>query len=179
MFERIVLPLDGSELAERALPKAEELARLTGAPILIVRIVDVGKLATHGSLAFGVAPAALQRALDDEERFAREYVEEMARALTERGVAATGEVRYGVADREIVSLTRPNDVIVMATHGRGGMSRWFMGSVAEEVARRSPEPVLLIRSIPAPDERRPDVARVPSGRERGAPPTEMAAPTEM
>ena len=148
MFGRILVPLDGSELAERALPQAEELARLSGAPIRIVRIVDVGKLATHGSLAFGVAPAALQRALDNEEGFAREYVERIAREVTARGVAASSEYRYGVADREIVNLTQPDDLIVMATHGRGGVSRWFMGSVAEEVARRSPVPVMLVRSIP-------------------------------
>ena len=149
MFKRIVVPLDGSELAERALAQAEELAHATGVPIRIVRVVDVGKLVTHSPLGFGVAPTALQLALDDEERFSREYLERIVREVTERGVDASSELRYGVAEREIVDLTRPDDLIVMATHGRGGVSRWFMGSVAEEIARRSPVPVMLVRSIPA------------------------------
>jgi nucleotide-binding universal stress UspA family protein len=148
MFRRIVVPLDGSELAERGLAQAEDLARVADVPIRIVRVVDVGKLATHSPLGFGVAPTALQLALDDEERFAREYLERVVQEVIARGVDASSEMRFGVAEREIVALTQSDDLIVMATHGRGGVSRWFMGSVAEEIARRSPVPVMLVRSIP-------------------------------
>jgi nucleotide-binding universal stress UspA family protein len=112
-------------------------------------VVDLGKLASQGSMTFGVAPRALQQALDDDARAAEEYVERTCQELAGRGLTATGEARHGVAAREIVASTLPGDLIVMATHGRGGMTRWFLGSVAEEVARRSPAPVMLVRPTPA------------------------------
>ena len=146
MFKRIVVPLDGSELAERALPRATELARLADVPLHVVRVVDLGKLAGSGSLTFGVAPRALQRTLDDEEHSAREYVERTRRDLKRAGSVVTSELRYGVAAREIVAATQPGDLIVMATHGRGGVTRWFLGRVAEEVVRRAAGPVMLVRA---------------------------------
>ena len=145
MFQRIVVPLDGSELSERALPQAEELARRTGVPIHILRVVDLGKVMGQGAWTFGAAPAALQQAVDEEERIAREYVARTEQVLSGGGLTASGELRHGVAEREIVAATCRDDLVVMATHGRGGLPRWYLGSVAEEVARRSPVPVMLVR----------------------------------
>ena len=54
-------------------------------------------------------------------------------------------MRHGSPERDLAASSRPDDLIVMATHGRGGMTRWFLGSVAEEVVRRSPVPVMLVR----------------------------------
>lgn len=146
MFQRIVVPLDGSELAERALPEASDLGRITSAPIHVVRVVDLGRLEGNGSLTFGVFPWSVQHALDDEERSARAYVERVCLTLGRHGMVASCEVRLGDAAREIIAATGTGDVVVMATHGRGGVSRWYLGSVAEAVARHASGPVMLIRA---------------------------------
>jgi nucleotide-binding universal stress UspA family protein len=148
MFERIVVPLDGSEFAERALPHAEELARLTGAPLHVVRLIDLS-FTRYGPYLYGVSPSALEQSLEDEERAAREYVGRVVEELRDRGLQVSSEVRHGSPERDLAASSRPDDLIVMATHGRGGMTRWFLGSVAEEVVRRSPVPVMLVRVMAA------------------------------
>ena len=150
MYRRIVIPVDGSELAERALPQGEALARLTGAPLHLVRVVDLTGLARYGPIGLHAEATAFQRVLANEETVAGEDLERTARGLRERGVAVTTEERRGDAATEIVGATEPGDVIVMATHGRGGVTRWFLGSVAEEVVRHAPVPVLLVRALPVP-----------------------------
>ena len=148
MYRRIVVPLDGSALAERALPEAEKLAGLSGAPLHLVRVVDVAALHRLAGYGAAIEAAAMVQVLEDEQEAAREYLERMERELAGRGLAVSTDRRRGTAAREIVAATAPGDVVVMATHGRGGMARWFLGSVAEEVARRSPVPVLLVRAAP-------------------------------
>lgn len=152
MFHRIVVPLDGSELAEQALDLATELGRATNASIRLVRVVDLGRLDMGGSLVIGMSTWGLQRALDNEQGRAKDYLERLRRSLTKRGVDATAEVRHGHTPEEIVAATDEGDLIVMSTHGRGGVPRWFLGSVAEEVARHAAGPVMLVRAIPAKQE---------------------------
>jgi nucleotide-binding universal stress UspA family protein len=142
MYQRVVVPLDGSELAERALPHAEELARLTGAPLHLVRVIDLTRSPAYG--AFGMyagadAMAAVEKEMDQG------YLDQVAQGLSSRGVQATVEILRGPTARTLLGLARPGDVIVMATHGRTGPTRWFLGSVAEEVVRHAPVPVLLVR----------------------------------
>ncbi len=130
MVRNIVVPLDGSALAERALPPAEALARAAGARLLLVRVVtDDG-----GSVAGGSD--------------AREYLDGIARASHERGVEATTAVLSGEAAAAIVDEARRQgaDLIAMATHGRGGLGRWVYGSVAEAVLARATAPTLLVRA---------------------------------
>lgn len=137
MYRRILVPLDGSKLAERALPAAEELARLMQAPLHLVRVIDPAQwdLSANGA--------------DEAEGLAADsYLERMTQREVEQGIGARGEVRYGNTVREIVSTTQPGDLMVMSTHGRGGLARWFLGSVAEAVIRHAPVPLLLIRVAP-------------------------------
>ena len=148
MFRRIVVPLDGSELAEQALPQAEELARLTAAPMHLVRAVDPTPL-LRGTYGLAIESAAVEPLLREEQTAARGYLDRVAREVGARGPSVTTELREGFASRELIDLAQPDDLIVMASHGRGGLARWFMGSVAEEVVRRSRAPVLLVRSDPA------------------------------
>ena len=147
MFERIVVPLDGSALAENALPAAEELARLTGAPIHLVRVVDLTRLERYGAYGLALEYAGFEAVAEEERTVAREYLEREAAGLTGRGRAVTTEVADGLTPRVLVGLTKPGDVIVMASHGRTGMARWFLGSVAEEVVRHSAVPVMLVRAL--------------------------------
>jgi nucleotide-binding universal stress UspA family protein len=147
VYTRILVPLDGSKFAERALAAAEDLARLMRAPLHLVRVVDPTQLelAGDGIYAEVFAEGASSPLLTDEGAAAQACLERMTAREIEAGLGASGEVRHGMAAHEIVAMAQPGDLIVMSTHGRGGMARWFLGSVAEAVVRRSPGPVLLVR----------------------------------
>ncbi len=149
MFHRIVVPLDGSALAERALEWATDLARVANVPIHLVRVIDLGRIDGGASLVWGLSPWALERALDEEQRAALDSLERTRQRLKDQGVQAFAEVRHGRAPDEIVASVTEDDLVVMSTHGRGGLPRWFLGSVAESVARHAPGPVMLIRALPA------------------------------
>lgn len=146
MYKRIVVPLDGSELAEQALPDAEALARLTGAPIHLIRVVDPTQLPWYGAFGMAMDYATIQGALGDEENTANAYLDAVATRLRESGMTVDTELRRGRADRELVAATGDGDVIVMASHGRGGISRWLLGSIAEELLRHATVPILLVRA---------------------------------
>lgn len=157
MYQRIVVPLDGSGFAERALPDAERLARLTGAAIHLVRVVDLGR---HGRLGASMEYAVVDPAPADEHTAASAYLRSIAERIVESGLVAETEVRLGQPCRELVAATQSGDLLVMASHGRGGIARLVLGSVAEDVLRHAPVPILLIkvgspeaekrRSIPVP-----------------------------
>ena len=145
MYTRIVVPLDGSELAEVALRHANELSRMSGAPLHLVRVVDVMTGRPYGTY-LAVEAAGYAEALKVEELESAAYLAAVKERLERAGYVATTELRRGPASHEITQLARPGDVIVMATHGRGGLRRWLLGSVAEEVVRHAPVPVLLVRA---------------------------------
>lgn len=151
MYTRILVPLDGSKLAERALPAAEELARLMHAPLHLVRVIDPAQwdLRAYGAGELTGAQATASSLRTEEGYAADAYLERIQERAVEHGISSSGEMRYGNAAREIVAMAQAGDLIVMSTHGRGGLSRWFMGSVAEDVMRRAAVPVLMIRAHPA------------------------------
>jgi len=153
VYERIVVPLDGSDVAAEALPHAEALARLAGAPLHLLRVIDVAPLVPGGFGRAFPSPEAWRLMLEAEaaERAsAGEDLARYARELEQRGLTATTEVRTGAVVPELLAATRPGDVVVMATHGRGGVSRWFLGSVAEALVRRATVPIMLIRAEDVP-----------------------------
>jgi nucleotide-binding universal stress UspA family protein len=83
--------------------------------------------------------------MEREESAAASYLEVMAAPLRDAGLTVTTEVRAGTAARELLKLSTPNDLIVVASHGRHGLERLLLGSVAEEVARKAAGPVLITR----------------------------------
>jgi nucleotide-binding universal stress UspA family protein len=142
----VIVPLDGSEQAEQALTHASNLARASGAPIQLVSVVGYPYLETRGMSSWALQREALDQLVREETAQAEQYLARVRDRLAGEGFDVTTEVRRGAVDRAIVADSRPGDVIVMTTHGRGGVARWFLGSVAEAVVRRAPVPVLLIRS---------------------------------
>ena len=146
MYERIVVPLDGSDLAEQAVATAEGLARSMGATIHLLRVVDFPPSSFTFVYAGMVESQALTTQLEDECALAGEYLKEVARSIEERGIAVTTEVRHGIAVQELVDAMTRGDLFVVASHGRSGVARWFLGSVAEEITRRSTVPILLVRT---------------------------------
>lgn len=149
-YDRIIVPLDGSELAEEAIAHAESLARATGAPLHLVRVVDTLPLTRVAMTGLGVeqaAQAAAVKRTEAEEAAAAEYLEVIRERLNERGLVTTMAVVTGEVVTELLGVVQPRDILVMTTHGRTGLTRWYFGSVAEAVIRRSPAPVLLVRSV--------------------------------
>jgi nucleotide-binding universal stress UspA family protein len=136
MLKRILVPLDGSPLAERALPYARTLAQAAGARIWLLRAVPSADLA-------GVKPHETQE---------REFWEAEGYLRDQSVCLPAGSVEFatfgGGAAEGIVSECRSRqvDLVVMATHGRSGLGRWVFGSVAAGVLARAPAPVLLVRA---------------------------------
>ena len=152
MYRRIIVSLDGSKLAELALPQAEALAHLTGARLHLVRVIDPAGQGTLGNVLLHTDALAWQLLLDEDRLATRDYLERIEQDVRDRQHTVTIECRQGSAADELLAIMQPGDVLVMATHGRGGLARWFLGSVAEAIVRRASVPVLLVRATPpAPD----------------------------
>ncbi len=148
---KVLVPLDGSLLAEDALAHATALGGLSGAEYLLVHVTEpsawLGRL-PGGTLA--ACPAS--EGCDRRERQATDYLSRVASRLTEQALKV--ETRVVVSThlaRAILDAAQAAraDVIVMATHGRGGLSRLLIGSVTDKVMRRSDVPVLLCHPRPA------------------------------
>jgi nucleotide-binding universal stress UspA family protein len=145
-LRHILVPLDGSTLAEQALPLAQTLASATGAHLLLLQVVQApdegSKRILWGSVA--EADAVLARWCADAEH----YLRQRANELQETGVTAEVRAVLGNPDKVIHNLVADEaiDLIVMSTHGRSGLSRWYYGSVANKVMRSVGCPLLLVRS---------------------------------
>ena len=145
-FKRLLVPLDGSPLAERALPVALSLARKLGSTIILFRALEVS------------APSIPALYPDTARPLAREAHELVRNEVEQYLAAKAGELEAQGHDVETELWDEPPaegildtasakeiDLIIMSTHGRGGLARWTFGSVADKVARHSPCPVLLVR----------------------------------
>jgi len=141
LFRRILVPLDGSSLAEGAIDAAQELASLCHGEIILATITDE-------TVIHGFEPFAEAERVSPTEAI-RQYIEATAAGLRERGATVSTELRDNdSAAVGIVDLAAAKDVtsIILTTHGRSGIGRWFLGSVAEKVVRGAPCNVLVIRS---------------------------------
>ena len=142
MYTRIVVGLDGSDLAESALRSGAELAKALGVPLHLVRVADLATVHWGATEAY----VALSQEMEHEQAAAATYLEVMASPLRDDGLEVTTEVRAGTAARELLKLSSPSDLIVVASHGRHGLERLLLGSVAEEIARKAAGPVLITRA---------------------------------
>jgi nucleotide-binding universal stress UspA family protein len=144
MFQHILVPLDGSPLAERALPVAALIARSTGASVELLHAasVEVG----YGPY-FAQAPSYVETILAAEMTGARAYLEQAARMETLAGIRSEIAIIPGPATTVIPVYAQFHDVdlIVMCSHGYSRAKRWMLGSVADRVVRCAPVPVLVLR----------------------------------
>jgi len=145
MFKKILVPLDGSALAEAILPQVTELARVPDAELVILRVA-----LAHAFPGADPTEAQLQAVRESEK-----YLEEVGKGLKGAGLRVSSVVRYGHAAEEILdhAAFAGIDLIAMSTHGRTGVSRWVLGSVAEKVLRASSMPLLLVRAPGAATQR--------------------------
>jgi nucleotide-binding universal stress UspA family protein len=137
----ILVPLDGSQTAEAALPYAEAIAEVTGAALRLFAVAE-----TEGS-AVADAPAVRQYLGSAGHAALSAYLDTTAASLRGRGLTITAAVASGDPADEIVAAADeiPDVVIVMATQGRGGLDRLLIGSVADKVMRIATRPALLVR----------------------------------
>lgn len=136
MYRRLLVPLDGSAFSERALPMAVSIARSREAQVILTRVVSVSTF--PGADATDAQVQAVNEA--------KAYLSGIAGTLSEQGLKVEVAVPYDdPADGILLEIgLRGADLVVMCTHGRSGLGRWIYGSVAEQVLKRSPVPVLLV-----------------------------------
>ena len=146
MYERILVPLDGSELAEVALPYAEELAGRLGSQVTLVYVSEP----SEGQYQH-MHESYLDEMLEATKRDAEKYLEKPGTHT----IQVKSDILFGNPAEKIVDYSEKTDVglIVMSTHGRSGIKRWTLGSVADKVVKATKRPVALIRAKGA----RPDV----------------------
>ena len=139
MYDRVLLPTDGSAGMERVIEHADEIARRHGAAVEVVYVVDTSHMTT---MPTGASVEGIRGLLSDEGEMAIEAAERICSPET----TVEHTILEGDPEREIVAHAAESgaDLIVMGTHGRGGIDRLLLGSVAEHVVRRSPVPVLTV-----------------------------------
>jgi nucleotide-binding universal stress UspA family protein len=144
----VIVPLDGSELAEQVLPTVVELAKQLGLEVVLFRAytIPISAMAVDPEGYYVATDEEVIAALRDE---AVAYLEKKTHAIKKLGVEKVPYVaEYGLAADEIISLAHktPDNLIAMCTHGHSGVKRWVLGSVTETVVRHSGDPVLVIRA---------------------------------
>lgn len=152
MYTRILVPLDGSRLAEQVLPYARTLAKGFNARVEVLRVVEplppIGLMDPFRE----VRRRELVTSLAKE---AEEYLEKLSESFKLDGKLVPNFVRMGNPESEIIQEAEsvPGTLIAMSTHGRSGPGRWALGSIADKVLRGTANPVLIIRPrrLPAPD----------------------------
>jgi nucleotide-binding universal stress UspA family protein len=141
MYKKILVPLDGTPLAEAALPHAEALAKSEGAELILLRVA-----VTPVRYLFAHNPAEGNNVIHMIEKEAEDYMKDEVAKLQNEGIKVTGITRDGAPPKEILEVAEEThaDVIAMSTHGRVGIQRLLQGSIADEVVHASHIPVMLI-----------------------------------
>ena len=145
MYKKILVPLDGSEFAEDSLEYARAIAETDkGTEIVLLRVMEPDpQLADIGGVS---SEQWFRRAQAKAQAKIKEDTSQVANKLEKEGLKARGIVRSGRAADEILGYAESNqvDLIVMRTHGRSGISRWVLGSVADKVLHHSAIPMLIL-----------------------------------
>jgi len=142
MYKKILVPLDGSSLAEKALEQAEPLAKAFDSEILLFQVVHF--MPIYGSPEL-VAPLIVD---ERHKEFAEKYLAGLLKVMEGKGLKVQAIVKTGQQVAvEIIDFAKEKgiDLIVMCTRGRSGISRWVLGSTALKVVTRAETPILLLR----------------------------------
>ncbi len=147
-FKKILVPLDGSQLGEAALPYAAKLAVVNNAEITLLQIVttnqDLALAESYTSSMGQLSEEYVQHAMSQ----ATQYLNRIKMLLETKDIPVHAHVEIGFPAEQIINYAREHeiDMIAMSTHGRSGINRWLVGSVADKVMRASSVPVLMIRA---------------------------------
>lgn len=144
MYKRILVPLDGSRLAEQALPYAEILAKALSAQLELYEVIEPPPDQWVDS-AHGIYPHRLSDSLRSTRQ---DYLERIANSLRANNLSVATKVEEGSPAHCIAveAEAKPDTLIAMASHGRSGITRWVLGSVTDKVLQDTPCPLLIIRA---------------------------------
>ena len=155
MYQKIMVPLDGSKLAECVLPHVEAFIQVCQAhTVIFVRVVEpassrfLGAPTATGNADYKQVLKYIRKVEEERKASAAKYLQEVMAQLKCDGIKFQKEVLVGnVADCLVdFSASRNIDLIIIATHGRSGVSRWVRGSVADRILRAASVPVLMVRA---------------------------------
>ena len=147
MFQRILVPLDGTDVSEKAIPVAAWIARASGGTIIFVSVVlppiEFGTYSPERTIP--LKPAAFERREAEANSYLTNVISSHASDLA--GISTELDVTAGAVSSGIYSEARLEhvDLIVISSKGETGLKRWVFGSVAQEVVRHSPVPVLVLQ----------------------------------
>jgi len=146
MYKKIMVPLDGSELAECVLPHVETFIKGFNIPnVALVRVVEPERSYRQEDFT---NPNILAEREERRKSDARDYLNQVANQLKQQGTIVNTEVLVGRVTENLTDYADKNDVdlIFIATHGRSGVTRWVRGSVADKLLRSSTVPVFIVRA---------------------------------
>jgi nucleotide-binding universal stress UspA family protein len=147
MYEKIMVPLDGSKLAECVLPHVE--AFIEGchvSKVVFVRVIEPA--ASFYSGDYPISPDVLKERESDSKTAAKEYLDQVVNRFKPKETEIHSEILVGHVADSLADFSEKNnfDLILIATHGRSGFNRWVRGSIADKVLRGANIPVLMVRA---------------------------------
>jgi len=144
MFKKMLVPLDGSEIAAKILPKVIELAKTFKAKVTLFHACYSGV----GAFAGEATPATIRAEAEQEKKFCETFLAKAGKDLKDQGLDADWACAEGVPAQQIIAFAQDKDydLIVLGTHGAGEVA-WYMGGVADKVATHATIPVLLFRTL--------------------------------
>ncbi len=149
MYKKILVPLDGSGLAECVLPHVESIARgCNTESVTFIRVAEPIPIPLNGDEAAAVSPSYWKRMEAESRAAAEHYLNRLINRVKYDQVHIQSEVISGRVAESIAEYAAKTgvDLIAIATHGRSGISRWVWGSVADRVLRSSSVPILMVRA---------------------------------
>jgi nucleotide-binding universal stress UspA family protein len=148
MYKKILVPLDGSQIAECVIPHVRAIAKSKDTRVELIGVAEPSDIPTRGHIA--LSDDDIKKIDADTKNNLHIYLDAIKKQLIGSQINAHSIVLVGKAADSLISYAQNNDVdlIIMATHGRSGINRWFWGSVAEKVLRAVSIPVLLVKTIP-------------------------------
>lgn len=151
MYKTILVPLDGSDLAEAILPHVIELAPLFDAEIVLLGVIELPLMVNPRAAAeYDGLPSLSAADIQARAAEAESYLQDQARSLTGLGITVRARVDYGPVVATIIHAAQLEDagLIAMASHGRGGLTDVYYGSVAAGILQRIDRPLLIVRAQP-------------------------------
>jgi nucleotide-binding universal stress UspA family protein len=144
MYHKILVPLDGSKRADRILPHVEELARRYKAKVIFLQVIEYKTVPTTEGAFINLT----EQEFDQAKKQAETYLKALQGEFREKNIESRIHVTYGPVVAMIINIAAEEgaDLIALASHGRGGLSRVFYGSVAAGLLHRVDRPLLIIRS---------------------------------
>ncbi|MBN1374695.1 MAG: universal stress protein [Dehalococcoidia bacterium] len=148
MFNRILIPLDGSKLAESVFPYAVDMAVTRKSSVELVTVFEPFQIPPHIGMVFDEDNIKEYNKSSQKSHF--DYLQKIKQFFEANGIETNTTVLQGKVDETLIDYANSNefDLIIMATHGRSGVERWIMGSVADKFIHYSVTPILLVRVLP-------------------------------